>query len=142
MLRSDARQLRVAIIDFGLAIEIEPELDAARAGCTALAFEGSPRYMAPEQFRSLPLMPAADVFACGVVLFEALTGRLPFRSFRADGDAAGRRVPDEVPLRAREVAHDVPVPLDEFIAQCLTPDPCERFADAGRALTSLERQLG
>jgi serine/threonine protein kinase len=141
MLRADPRQLRVVIIDFGLAIEIEParSLQAtAREACTALAFEGSPRYMAPEQFRSLPLMPAADVFACGVVLFEALTGRLPFRSFRADGEAARRRAPDEVPLRAREVAHDVPAPLDEFIAQCLTPDPGQRFANAGCALTSLD----
>jgi serine/threonine protein kinase len=144
MLRSDARQPRVAIIDFGLAIESDPagSLEAAAAaGGTGLAFEGSPRYMAPEQFRSLPLMPAADVFACGVVLFEALTGSLPFRSFRANGDAAGRRAPDEVPLRARDVAHDVPAPLDEFIAQCLTPDPCQRFADAGRALDGLDQQL-
>src|SRR5690606_23313519 len=70
----------VKVLDFGLALPLG-------GGGLALTLPGTlvgtPRYMAPEQWRAEPVGPAADLFACGALLYEALTGRPAF-----DGDSA------------------------------------------------------
>jgi hypothetical protein len=68
---------RVVIVDFGIATELEPEGGGAQnSDLTLLA--GTPEYMAPEQGTGDALTAAADWYAVGVLMFEALTGRLPF----------------------------------------------------------------
>ncbi|MGZ5971690.1 MAG: serine/threonine-protein kinase, partial [Polyangiales bacterium] len=67
---------RVVIVDFGIATELEPEGGAPNSDLTLLA--GTPEYMAPEQGTGDALTAAADWYAVGVLMFEALTGRLPF----------------------------------------------------------------
>src|SRR6185312_17067466 len=66
------RQGRVVLLDFGLVTEALSE-DVS----TGNAVVGTPAYMAPEQAASRELTPAADMYAVGVMLFEALTGRVP-----------------------------------------------------------------
>jgi hypothetical protein len=132
------------IIDFGLAIEATRQAEARsralrRSGHRSI--EGSPAYMAPEQFLGGPVTPAADVFAVGVVLFQALTGVLPFRAFETDRTAA-RRDPAEVPRRARSLEPHVPERLDAFLVRCLDIDPLKRFGDARAALAGFEDALG
>ena len=104
------------------------------------SIEGSPAYMAPEQFWGGPVTPAADVFAVGVVLFQAFTGALPFRAGKADRQLA-RRDPAEVPRRARTLAPHVPEKLDAFLVRCLDVDPLRRFCCASTALEGLEHAL-
>ncbi len=144
MLRDDPHQLRVAIIDFSLAVSIDhgqsPLTPAPSEHPSSFSFEGSPRYMAPEQFRNVPVTPAADVFASGVVLFEALTGSLPFRSCRGNASDSVHRQPDEPPLRPSDVTSNVSASLDDFIARCLDPNPARRFPDAGAALDALAKR--
>src|SRR5207244_11378614 len=63
---------RVVILDFGLVEDIEPELQQ-----TLLA--GTPDYMSPEQGAQLGISKASDWYSVGVMLYQALTGRLPFK---------------------------------------------------------------
>ncbi|MBI4514339.1 MAG: protein kinase [Deltaproteobacteria bacterium] len=107
---------RIVVLDFGLAtaLHLTGELDG---------FGGSPAYMAPEQAWGRPLTPAADWYALGVVLYEALTGELPFTGSPA------RIIRDKArpPLRsARALRPDIPAALDELITALLHSDPMQR----------------
>jgi serine/threonine-protein kinase len=104
----------VKVLDFGVA---------ARGGSGPDM--GTPAYLAPEQITRDPVTPAADVFALGVVLFEALTGRRPF----ADDQARTERPP---------LPPDTPAELADLCARCLAADPAERPAAAVVA-AALER---
>ena len=74
---------RVVILDFGLVEDVEPELHE-----TLLA--GTPDYMAPEQGAQTTISKASDWYSVGVMLYQALTGRLPFRTRRRCRPAEGR----------------------------------------------------
>jgi serine/threonine protein kinase len=136
MLRPTQAEPNVVIIDFGLAIDVTGELAVPPLPERSFSIEGSPAYMAPEQFRNVPSTPATDVFACGVVLFEALTRSLPFRSLHPER-RHNLRDPSEVPLRAAMLSTRVPACLDAFLARCLELDPARRFATAELALAEL-----
>ncbi len=113
----------VKLVDFGLA-----KLNAASSEYTAHV--GTPRYFAPEQLTSEPLTPATDIYALGLVLFEALLGAHPFL------------VPDELEFR-RNVLDGRPVKslrdrgfpedLVTIVERCIAQKPEERFAN-GAAL--------
>lgn len=82
----DGGEVRIKIVDFGLAKMLEPELGSAssRAQLTATGLlVGSPHYLAPEQARGLPDIDGrADVFSIGMVLYEMLAGRPAFADLR------------------------------------------------------------
>jgi serine/threonine-protein kinase len=104
------------IIDFGIA----KSLDAASAVVTNRRV-GTLAYMAPEQLTEGLVTPAADVWALGVVMYEAVTGRLPYDNF-TDG-----RLPQlfDTPPRAGTLVA-ISVALDALIARCLDRAPAAR----------------
>ena len=131
---------RACIIDFGLALDTsEGWLGRVppRVPGRGELLEGSPAYMAPEQLRAEEVTPATDIFACGVVLFEAVTGVLPFGAARAMCQRLAW--PGAPPLRAHSVNPRVPMWFDSFISRCLELQPAARFANAGEALDTFER---
>jgi serine/threonine protein kinase len=67
---------RVVVLDFGLAVD--PELGGVGQTVADYSVSGTPAYMAPEQAAGEPAVVSSDYYALGVMLFEALTGRLPF----------------------------------------------------------------
>jgi serine/threonine-protein kinase len=128
---------RAIIVDFGLAQShgartrrrCSDELGASRSGSVA--------YMAPEQVRGEPAGPGADIFSAGVVLFEAITGRLPFTvSTPARINFVSRQNGLAV-LRLRDVLPGAPPELDAFLARCLCDDPAQRFDSGADALSHL-----
>ena len=119
---------RVVLLDFGLVAELE-----RRHGSEEVV--GTVAYMAPEQCAGdVALTPAADWYALGVVVFQALTGRLPF-------EGAPMRVlfekQTEKAARPSQLADDVPPDLDQLCADLLERDPADRPTGA-----ALLRRLG
>ncbi|WP_437816539.1 protein kinase domain-containing protein [Sorangium sp. So ce1078] len=96
----------VKVLDFGLVVDVDAPTAPVRAG--------TPRYMAPEQAAGLAVGPAADMYAVGVMLHQALTGRLP---------APGGRAPAPGPA-----ATAVPEDLDRLCRELLAHDPAVRPA--------------
>ena len=103
--RRDAA-FEVKVIDFGLAKWTSGEVSSTQVGTTEFGrLMGTPEYMSPEQARGLPVDTRTDVHALGVLLFELLTGALPFPSerLRAQGVASVVQVlqHDDAPLPSR-----------------------------------------
>ncbi|MDB4958888.1 MAG: ATPase/protein kinase family protein [Myxococcales bacterium] len=116
---------RVVLLDFGLVAELE-----RRRGDETGMIVGTVGYMAPEQCAGdVPLTPAADWYALGVVLFQAMTGKLPF-----EGPAARvllEKQTKEAP-RPSMLVRGVPTDLDELCCELLEREPTGR--PSGRAL--------
>jgi hypothetical protein len=125
---------QAVIMDFGLAQSLE---EAASLGPLTGIGAGSHGYMAPEQVDNLPLGPETDLFAFGVVMYEMLTGRLPFAR---DGlKATTPNLPDQIPAPPSQIRADLPPELDAFVLKCLSVCPSQRYRTAERALTALTR---
>ena len=108
---------RVVILDFGLVTHAD-ERDETRGRVV-----GSHYYMAPEQGADGVVGPAADCYSVGVMLYEALTGTLPFVG-RPDKVLAQKRASQ--PVRPRELVDGVADDLDALCMELLHPDPARR----------------
>jgi hypothetical protein len=125
---------QAVIMDFGLAQSLD---EAASLGPLTGIGAGSHGYMAPEQIDNLPLGPETDLFAFGVVMYEMLTGRLPFAR---DGlQTTTSSLPDQVPPPPSQIRADLPPELDAFVLKCLSVCPSHRYRTAERALVALGR---
>ena len=114
------REGRVVLLDLGLVT------DAAREGVARTSSDqvvGTATYMAPEQAQSKPVTPAADWYAVGVVLYEALTGELPFAGSPLE---VLMRKQSELPKPPHALAPDVPADLESLCLRLLTVDPNKR----------------
>ena len=101
---------------------------------------GTPGQMAPEQIRGQRVDSRADVFALGMLLFEAATGRHPF-----PGDtpaARTRAILHESPFALSRWRPDLPRELERLVARCLEKDPEERLASAAELRHELEALQG
>ena len=103
---------RVVILDFGLVEDVEPELHE-----TLLA--GTPDYMAPEQGAQMAISKASDWYSVGVMLYQALTGRLPFKGKFFD---VMMRKQTRDPVQPVEVNPDAPQDLNTLCMKLLRRD--------------------
>jgi serine/threonine-protein kinase len=119
----EAGILDVRLCDFGLA------RTADLAGLTTRSTVlGTPEYMAPEVIADGYADPRSDVYSLGVVLYEAATGRLPFR-----GDSPYQLLRQHLtaaPPRPRALVPELPPEIDEAITRALSKEPLDRFAGA------------
>jgi len=123
---------RVVVLDFGLVAELNGVVSITEAQGHAIV--GTAAYMAPEQADSGPVTPAADWYAVGSMLYEALTGRLPFEGAPMQALVDKQRMS---PLRPSEKARDVPPELERLCLELLRREASER---AG--LTQILEALG
>ncbi len=119
----------IKVMDFGIA----RAADAARLTRTGLMV-GTLRYMAPEQMRGEPGDRRSDVYALGAVLYEMLTGRVPFAS-ESEYEVIRAQV-EEAPAPPSSLVPGLPAWLDAAVLRALAKDPAERFesAEAMRAV--------
>ena len=115
---------RTKVLDFGIAKLGDGATRRTRTGVLL----GTPAYMAPEQILGEAVGPCADVYAAGVVLYEATTGHLPFDA-RSDYQVMRAHVEQE-PGAPRAHRPDMPAALEAVILRALAKQPDARFADA------------
>lgn len=132
LLVDTAGRLRVA--DFGIAL---PTRDPASKLTGTGEFVGTPGYVSPEICNGQPVDARSDVFSLGVVLFELLTGRLPFADtspLRLMLDVVNAQIPD-----VQELNGAVDAEAAAILAKMVAKDPSERFQDAGGVADALAR---
>ena len=112
----------VKVVDFGICSHVDNE--PSMTSSTQELIVGSPDYMAPEQAAGAEADPASDIYALGSVLFEMLTGRLPFKGRNAI-DVLIQKGARDAP-RVADIAPDVPEGLSDVIAACLSRRPEDR----------------
>ena len=115
------------LTDFGLTSAFDARSDETMSG----AILGTLDYMAPEYLMGALPGRQGDIYALGVVLYELLTGSVPFAGEDRETRLAAAQRGDHSPPPLRELAPGTPAELDEVIARALHRDPGERYASAG-----------
>ncbi|WP_233521400.1 protein kinase domain-containing protein [Streptomyces triticagri] len=124
----------VKVMDFGIA----HALDHQGSALTRTGFSvGTPHYMAPEQFESgRNLDGRTDLYAVGVLLFQLLTGDVPFDA--DSGFRIGYKHATMAPPKLADRGAELPEYVEELVATALAKSPDDRFADAGRMRAAVE----
>jgi beta-lactam-binding protein with PASTA domain/predicted Ser/Thr protein kinase len=121
---------RARVADFGIA----------RAGISEITQTGSvlgtAQYLSPEQAQGLPVTATSDIYSIGVMLYEALTGRVPFEA-DSPVTVALKQV-SERPRAPSELNPEVSRALDAVVLKALAKDPANRFASAQEFLDALD----
>jgi eukaryotic-like serine/threonine-protein kinase len=123
---------RARVTDFGIA----------RAGASDMTLTGSimgtAQYLSPEQAQGHAVSGASDLYSVGVILYELLTGVVPFEGESAVA-IAFKQVSAE-PRPPSELNPAVPPSLDAVVLRALAKDPVERYADADELIVALQRE--
>jgi serine/threonine-protein kinase len=122
---------RARVADFGIARAGENS-DITATGSVM----GTAQYISPEQAQGKPTTPRSDIYSIGVVLYEMLTGRVPF-----EGDSAvavALKQVSEQPRRPSAINPNVPPALDAVVMRALAKDPDARFKDADAFIKALD----
>ncbi len=124
---------QVKVMDFGIARAVSDSSSTVAETTTIL---GTAAYFSPEQAKGDVIDARTDIYSTGVVLYELLTGRQPFR-----GDspvAVAYQHVSEAPVPPSEIVDTVPRALDAVVLRALAKDPFQRFADAAAFREALD----
>jgi len=122
-----------SIMDFGISISS----DVHRVTRTG-QIVGTPHYMAPEQFESASIDRRADLYAVGVMMYQMLTGRLPFEGHSPIAVIYAHL--KSTPQRPSEITPDLPEEIERIILRAMEKDAEKRFQSAAEFLKALEAQ--
>jgi serine/threonine-protein kinase len=121
---------RAKVTDFGIA----------RAGASDMTQTGSimgtAQYLSPEQAQGHAVTARSDLYSIGIILYELLTGRVPFEA-EAAVTIALKQV-SEAPVPPSQINHAVTPELEAVVLRALEKDPADRFADADEFIAALE----
>jgi serine/threonine protein kinase len=125
------------IMDFGIAQSLKSK------GITGSGIIiGTPEYMSPEQAEAKEIDERSDIYSLGIILYELVTGRLPF-----EGDtplSIAMQHKSEIPKNPKEINTQIPEDLSRLILRCLDKDKENRYQNAGdlrSELTSIEKGI-
>ncbi|NMF95956.1 protein kinase [Aromatoleum toluolicum] len=132
-------QDNVKITDFGLALNISKKVES---DSTFIMGVGSPAYMSPEQIKGYQLNQKTDLYSLGVVLFNLLTGRLPFRA--SNPAQLIYKIINADPPRVSQLNPELPDQIDAVIRKALEKDLYSRYkngAEFAKELSAVRYQL-
>jgi eukaryotic-like serine/threonine-protein kinase len=124
---------KAVVTDFGIA----------RAGISDITQTGSvmgtPQYLSPEQAQGFEVTPVSDLYSIGVILYEALTGRVPFEGESAV--AVAMKQVSETPQRPSSINPQVWPALDAVVMRALEKEPGQRFQSADAFIAALDQAM-
>jgi beta-lactam-binding protein with PASTA domain/tRNA A-37 threonylcarbamoyl transferase component Bud32 len=126
-----ANEPRLKVTDFGIARHGASQMTEAGS------IMGTAQYLSPEQARGAPVTAASDLYSAGVVLYEMLTGKVPFT-----GDSAieiAMKHVNDLPAPPSALRPEIPTELDQIVLRALAKDPGERYQSAEEFIEDLER---
>ncbi len=140
---------RARVLDFGIARLIDESADAQLTGTGVRLF--SPAWAAPEQIRGEAVGTAADVFALGAILYELLTGEMPYPQRHFAPERLLAQLQQETAPRPSQAfkrggtgttaVRGISADLDTIVATALQPEPARRYAGAAQLAQDLRRWL-
>ena len=126
-----ANEPRLKVTDFGIARHSASQMTEVGS------IMGTAQYLSPEQARGAPVTAASDLYSAGVVLYEMLTGKVPFT-----GDSAieiAMKHVNDLPAPPSAVRPEIPPELDQIVLRALAKDPADRYQTAEEFIEDLER---
>jgi serine/threonine-protein kinase len=126
-----ANEPRLKVTDFGIARHGASQMTEAGS------IMGTAQYLSPEQARGAPVTAASDLYSAGVVLYEMLTGKVPFT-----GDSAieiAMKHVNELPRPPSNLRSEIPPELDQIVLRALAKEPEDRYQTAEEFIEDLER---
>lgn len=124
---------QVKVMDFGIARAVS---DSSSTVAETTQIIGTAAYFSPEQAKGEPVDARADLYSTGVVLYELLTGRQPFRG--ESPVAVAYQHVSETPVPPTEVNEEAPGALDPIVLRALAKDPYQRYPDAEHFRAALD----
>src|SRR5688572_13282914 len=122
---------RLKVTDFGIARHGASQMTEAGS------IMGTAQYLSPEQARGAPVTAASDLYSAGVVVYEMLTGKVPFT-----GDSAieiAMKHVNELPRPPSKLRTEIPPELDQIVLRALAKEPEDRYQTADEFIEDLER---
>jgi len=128
---------QVKVMDFGIARAVS---DSSSTVAETTQILGTAAYFSPEQAKGEPVDARADLYSTGVVLYELLTGRPPFRG--ESPVAVAYQHVSEAPTAPSEINEAIPRALDAVVVRALAKDPFQRYQDAATFREALDATIG
>src|ERR687891_430666 len=129
--RGKSQDSRLKVTDFGIARHGASQMTEAGS------IMGTAQYLSPEQARGAPVAAASDLYSAGIVLYEMLTGKVPFT-----GDSAieiAMKHLNELPRPPSSLRSEIPPELDQIVLRALAKKPEDRYQTAEEFIEDLER---
>jgi serine/threonine protein kinase len=127
---------RPKVLDFGIAKISKQTFDVNSLVTKSGVLIGTPHYLSPEQLRSLPVDHRTDIYAFGVIMYQLLSGQLPFPA-----DNFGQlvlQIATGTPVPLRDFVPGLPAGMPELVARAMAREPQDRFQDLRELIGALE----